>query len=176
MSTTTCICTRILCELACPSLPPALTARDEYVVAQTLASAKTPADAPPRPARRQYPPTAYPFAGLPPLADLPAALAQAKAAAEARVQAQQARVGRPRASTCPVPAAGVVTELTILLQREAGAWHAIASRLCSGSWPCLDGRRRRVEDECKWAGMDALVAELRAPAPIVRPAAGRCYI
>ncbi|KLT46436.1 hypothetical protein CC85DRAFT_289743 [Cutaneotrichosporon oleaginosum] len=152
---------------------------DEYVVAQTLAAApKTPTDAPPRPARRQYPPTAYPFPVLPPLADLPAALAQAKAAAEAKAQAaEKQRVGRRRASTCPGTTLGVVQEITLLLQREAGAWHAIASRLCSGSWPCLDGRRRRVEDECKWAGMDGLVAELRAPIGVLRPASsGRTYI
>jgi hypothetical protein len=114
---------------------------------------------------------------LPPLADLPAALAQAKAAAEAKQAAEKQRTGRRRASTCPSSATGVVQEVTLLLQREAGAWHAIASRLCSGSWPCLDGRRRRVEDECKWAGMDGLVAELHAPAAVLRPApSGRSYI
>jgi hypothetical protein len=53
-----------------------------------------------------------------------------------------------------------VTELTVLLQRDASAWHAIASRLCSGHWPLLDGRRKRVETECKWAGMAGLVQEL----------------
>lgn len=115
---------------------------------------------------------------LPPLADLPAALAQAKAAAEAKAHAaEKQRIGRRRASTCPGSATGVVQEVTLLLQREAGAWHAIASRLCSGSWPCLDGRRRRVEDECKWAGMDSLVTELHVPAAVLRPApSGRSYI
>lgn len=66
---------------------------------------------------------------------------------------------RKRASTCP-SASGVVTELTVLLQRDASAWHAIASRLCSGTWPLLDGRRKRVEAECKWAGMAGLAQEL----------------
>ncbi|BEI92673.1 uncharacterized protein CcaverHIS019_0503010 [Cutaneotrichosporon cavernicola] len=151
---------------------------DECVVAQTLAAVpKMPADAPPRPARRQYPPTSYPYPALPPLADLPAALAQAKAAVEANAAAEKHLTGRRRASTCPSLTMGVVQEVTILLQREAGAWHAIASRLCSGSWPSLDGRRRRVETECKWAGMDNLVAELRAPAAGLRPAtSGRSYI
>lgn len=66
---------------------------------------------------------------------------------------------RKRASTCP-SASGVVTELTVLIQRDASAWHAIASRLCSGQWPLLDGRRKRVEAECKWAGMAGLAQEL----------------
>lgn len=69
------------------------------------------------------------------------------------------RQRRKRASTCP-SASGVVTELTVLLQRDASAWHAIASRLCSGQWPLLDGRRKRVETECRWAGMAALAQEL----------------
>ncbi|GMK55872.1 hypothetical protein CspeluHIS016_0209280 [Cutaneotrichosporon spelunceum] len=143
---------------------------DEYVVAQTLAAAPKSIDAPPRPARRQYPPTSYPYPALPPLANLPAALAQAKAAAEKQ------RIGRRRASTFPNSAIGLVQEVTVLLQREAGAWHAIASRLCSGAWPCLDGRRRRVADECKWAGMEGLVAELHTPAGSVRSPSGRYYI
>lgn len=66
---------------------------------------------------------------------------------------------RRRASTCP-SAPGVVTELTVLLPRDAGAWHAIASRLCSGNWPLLDGKRKRVEAECRWAGMTGLAEEL----------------
>lgn len=68
---------------------------------------------------------------------------------------------RKRASTCP-SASGVATELTVLLQRDAASWHAIASRLCSGAWPLLDGRRKRVEAECAWAGMGALAHELAA--------------
>jgi hypothetical protein len=55
-----------------------------------------------------------------------------------------------------------LTELWILLQRDAAAWHTIAARLCSGSWPEMAGRRRRVENECRWAGMESLLDELAA--------------
>lgn len=122
---------------------------------------------PPRPPRRKYS-----ASGLPPLSDLPAALAKAKADREmegsTRPRAASAATSRSEASTSAsasvsdAESSGLLTEITVLLQRDASAWHAIASRLCAGQWPSLDGKRRRVEEECRWAGMGGLLDELRS--------------
>ncbi|ORY33099.1 hypothetical protein BCR39DRAFT_521237 [Naematelia encephala] len=72
------------------------------------------------------------------------------------------RRNAPKLSLDPkvIDGGGLITELRILLYRDAGAWHAIAGRLATGHWSGMEGRRRRVEDEAKWAGMSGLVDEL----------------
>lgn len=180
MSLTTRACTQC-CSESSSHTP--LTCRDEYLVALALASSPGPkpdmssnSSSPvltrqPSTARFRGPPSAFHHpssygTALPSLSALPAALAQARAEREATAAAsrinttQPLAIRRPRSNTCPGPVKGTLTELTVLLQRDAAAWHVIASRLCSGSWPEMAGRRRRVEDECRWAGMEPLLSEL----------------
>lgn len=55
---------------------------------------------------------------------------------------------------------GTVTEVTVLLLRDAVLYHAIAQRLINGRFGPLDGKRRKVEEECEWLGMRKLADEL----------------
>lgn len=135
---------------------------------KSVSSVTAPSPTTPSRVRSGYPPTAYPYS-LPPIAQQPAMSLLPPLSA---IPAVLAHARRPRSMTCPGPAVGMITELTVLLQRDAGAWHAIASRLCSGSWPSLEGKRRRVEDECRWAGMDPLLAELASIPSIAGPRGG----
>jgi hypothetical protein len=49
----------------------------------------------------------------------------------------------------------------ILLSRDAAPYHLIAARLLGGLWPKMEAvRRKRVEDELRWAGMEGLIKEL----------------
>lgn len=51
-------------------------------------------------------------------------------------------------------------QIKILLMRDAVPYHLIANRLLRGSFPRMEGKRRRVEDELRWLGMNGLAAEV----------------
>ena len=55
---------------------------------------------------------------------------------------------------------GMITELKILLLRDAGNYGFIVHRLLFGSFPAVEGRRRAVEEECGWLGMEGLRGEI----------------
>ncbi|KAK4683516.1 hypothetical protein P7C73_g6733, partial [Tremellales sp. Uapishka_1] len=53
----------------------------------------------------------------------------------------------------PTPATrGWITEMRILLLRDAVPYHLLAERLISGHWGKVEGRKRRIEEELKWLG------------------------
>lgn len=58
---------------------------------------------------------------------------------------------------------GTITELKVLLTRDAAVYHLIAARLATGGWIKVEStRRKRLEDELRWLGMTGLEAELDA--------------
>ena len=57
---------------------------------------------------------------------------------------------------------GVITELKVLLLRDASAYQYIVARLINGLFPRLEGKRRKVEEECLWLGMKSLAEEAEA--------------
>ena len=52
--------------------------------------------------------------------------------------------------------------MKILLLRDAAVYGSIVHRLLNGSFPPVGGKRRRVEEECLWLGMEGLREELGA--------------
>jgi hypothetical protein len=56
---------------------------------------------------------------------------------------------------------GVIVEMKLLLMRDAGLFHLLVARLVEGIWSNIDGRRKRMEEECRWLGMEGLVVELQ---------------
>lgn len=64
-------------------------------------------------------------------------------------------------TTEEVDGGGRVTTYTVLLSRDAGVYHAIAARLSMGDWGRMDGvKRKKVEEECGWLGMEQLRGEV----------------
>lgn len=66
---------------------------------------------------------------------------------------------------CPKEGGGTITELKILLLRDAMPHHLIAQRLIAGNYATagLDGdeyRKRKVMIEARWLGMNRLADEL----------------
>ena len=55
---------------------------------------------------------------------------------------------------------GTITQLKVLIPRNASIYHVIAARLLTGSFPSIEGKRRELEEECKWLGMDGLLGEI----------------
>ena len=73
---------------------------------------------------------------------------------------QSRRAYAPRSPLKLAKPKGTITEVTVLLLRDAALYHAIAQRLINGRFGPLDGRRRKVEEECEWLGMRKLAEEL----------------
>jgi hypothetical protein len=67
---------------------------------------------------------------------------------------------------CPKEGGGIITELKILLLRDAMPYHLIAQRLIAGNFAsaCFlnedESRKRKVMDEARWLGMNRLADEL----------------
>lgn len=55
---------------------------------------------------------------------------------------------------------GTITELKILLCRDAAVYGPIIHRLIRGVFPLMECRRRRVEEELVWLGMEGLSEEI----------------
>jgi hypothetical protein len=56
---------------------------------------------------------------------------------------------------------GRIITLVVLLHRDASAYHTLAARWGTGAWPKMEcAKRRRVEDELRWLGMDEMVDEV----------------
>jgi len=57
---------------------------------------------------------------------------------------------------------GTITELRILLLRDAAVYGPIVHRLIHGTFPAMamQGRKKGVEVECIWLGMESFVEEL----------------
>lgn len=66
-----------------------------------------------------------------------------------------------------VDGGGVITEVKVLLSRDAGVYQYITARLLSGKLPrnLVGSKRREVREECRWLGMGVLEEELELPAP-----------
>jgi len=94
----------------------------------------------------------------------PTSLAVRRHAPEPKLQLEEADGG------------GTITELTVLITRDAAAYHVIAARLSTGEWSKMDSaKRKRVEGECRWLGMEALadeMADLRGKSMVLRGVAG----
>lgn len=61
-----------------------------------------------------------------------------------------------------VESGGAITELKILLLRDAAVYGPIAHRLIYGMFPPMEGKRRKAEEECIWLGMEGLAEETAA--------------
>ena len=55
---------------------------------------------------------------------------------------------------------GGVTEIRVLLLRDAGPYHHIAHRLLSGAWACDHKMLKQVREELRWLGMNGLGVEV----------------
>ena len=56
--------------------------------------------------------------------------------------------------------AGSITELKVLLTRDAAVYHLIAARMATGAWVKVGARRKRLQDELRWLGMTELLLGL----------------
>ena len=70
------------------------------------------------------------------------------------------KVAPLRLEPTEVEGGGTITELKILLLRDAGVYGPIVHRLIHGTFPNLEGRRRRVEEECMWLGIEGMSKEI----------------
>ncbi|KAL7421126.1 hypothetical protein Q5752_004011 [Cryptotrichosporon argae] len=119
-------------------------ALDEYMSSIGLAS---PAPAPARPITPQRPPraaTRNQYASAVRYPTPSGALAPPQPPLSARRGAPVAPIH--------VRGPGTLTEITVLVPRDAGVWHAIASRVATGSWS--GDARARALDDLRWAGID----------------------
>jgi hypothetical protein len=82
----------------------------------------------------------------------------------------------PRVQIEEADGGGALTELTVLITRDASVYHLIAGRLATDEWTRMDSvKRKRVEEECRWLGMSGLaeeMAELRGQSMVLRGGSG----
>lgn len=71
------------------------------------------------------------------------------------------QVAQPSIEVQEADGGGVITELTVLITRDAAVYHLIAARLSTGDWVKMDSsKKKRVEEECAWLGMGGLAGEM----------------
>ncbi|ORX39204.1 hypothetical protein BD324DRAFT_618837 [Kockovaella imperatae] len=55
---------------------------------------------------------------------------------------------------------GTITQLTVLLMRDANVYHLLVARLVGGTFEASDEQREALEVECRWLGMIGLADEI----------------